>query len=325
MTTRAEPGTSLDFETGSREEALDHFRGSYDSGFRLLPGAGPFRMRHHRTDHGPWTSDRLYLSAGGFAAEPYDTVAVGRVTSGRAQLVAGDDTLSLQKGDLFVSADAGQPYTARSVAAVVADVRLPVAAFERVARESATASPRTRFALLGRRPVTAQAARRLAEVVHFAQRHVDEGDAPRDGTLRTAVGDLLAAAVLTTFPNTLVTDPAALRTRPDVPATVALALDFVHRNADLPVTPADIAAYASVSRRALELAFRDHLGTSPAAYLRRHRLARVHEELAAAQPGDGVSVTAVALRWGFSRSSRFAAAYRAAYGESPSRTLHDAP
>ena len=108
-------------------------------------------------------------------------------------------------------------------------------------------------------------------------------------------------------------------------STVALALDFVARNADLPITCADLAAHASVSRRALEMAFREHLATSPAAYLRRYRLTRVHEELVAAEPGDGTSVTEVAARWGFTQSSRFAAYYRRVYHEQPSRTLRSVP
>jgi len=38
-------------------------------------------------------------------------------------------------------------------------------------------------------------------------------------------------------------------------------------------------------------------------------------------PGDGLTVTAVAYRWGFRSSRRFAAADREAYGVPPSHTL----
>ncbi len=67
-----------------------------------------------------------------------------------------------------------------------------------------------------------------------------------------------------------------------------------------------------------------HLGTSPMGYLRRVRLDHAHQDLTRSSPGDGLTVTAVAYRWGFRSSSRFAAAYRRAYGVAPSYTLnHD--
>jgi AraC-like DNA-binding protein len=57
----------------------------------------------------------------------------------------------------------------------------------------------------------------------------------------------------------------------------------------------------------------------PMAYLRRIRMDRVHEALAAAGPGE--TVTAVALRWNFHELGRFAGAYRRIFGETPSATL----
>lgn len=74
-------------------------------------------------------------------------------------------------------------------------------------------------------------------------------------TLAVQKGDLLAATLLSTFPNTLLTQPSDLAARTDVSTTVSLALDFVARNADLPITCSDIAAYSWVSRRTPEMAF----------------------------------------------------------------------
>ena len=50
------------------------------------------------------------------------------------------------------------------------------------------------------------------------------------------------------------------------------------------------------------------------------RLARVREELL--HGTENATVTGVAMRWGFTHTGRFAAAYRRKYGESPSQTLH---
>jgi transcriptional regulator GlxA family with amidase domain len=85
---------------------------------------------------------------------------------------------------------------------------------------------------------------------------------------------------------------------------------------------AEIAAAAGVTIRAVQLAFRRHLDTTPLGYLRRVRLDYAHRQLAAADP-QHESVTAVAYRWGFANSSRFAAYYRQAYGVLPSHTLRN--
>ena len=66
-------------------------------------------------------------------------------------------------------------------------------------------------------------------------------------------------------------------------------------------------------------AFRRHLGTTPMTYLRRVRLGCAHQELH--DGGDGLTVTEIAYRWGFSNPSRFAQYYRAEYGTGPSDTL----
>lgn len=315
---------SASFETASRDEALEYVRRVYDTHHGIVRTPAPFLFRHGRTDHGPWSSDTLYVEGMGISAVPYGTVSICRLRSGRVRLTTGRDALSLQQGDVFVMADPTRPFTAACAAADATFLRLPVAALESVAERSAGVPGGARFAFLSRRPATARAGRRLTDVVRFAERHLVDA-IPPGGPVRTAIGDLLAATVLTTFPNTVVAESADVPIRRDVSATVSLALDFVARNADLPITARDVAVHASVSRRALEMAFRDHLGTSPAAYLRRYRLARIHEELVAAEPGDGTSVTGTALRWGFTQSSRFAACYRDVYGEPPSRTLRHVP
>ncbi|MFG1802396.1 helix-turn-helix domain-containing protein [Micromonospora carbonacea] len=71
----------------------------------------------------------------------------------------------------------------------------------------------------------------------------------------------------------------------------------------------------------MQLAFRSQLGTTPLAYLRRVRLDLARRDLTRAVPGDGVSVAAIAARWGFADPRRFAARYLATYGELPGRTL----
>jgi AraC-like DNA-binding protein len=56
------------------------------------------------------------------------------------------------------------------------------------------------------------------------------------------------------------------------------------------------------------------------AYLRRVRLQRADADLRAADAADG-GVAGIASRWGFTNFGRFAAAYRARYGCTPSQAL----
>jgi AraC-like DNA-binding protein len=104
-------------------------------------------------------------------------------------------------------------------------------------------------------------------------------------------------------------EPAAAPTR-----AVRRAVDFMQAHATEPLTVGAVAAAAGVGSRALQAAFRRDLGTTPTAYLRELRLDRAHEEIAR----GGATVTDVAFRSGFGHTGRFAAAYRARFGVSPS-------
>ena len=102
---------------------------------------------------------------------------------------------------------------------------------------------------------------------------------------------------------------------------VRQAVDFIERHLSEPLTMSDIAEYVGVSVRSIQQGFHDELGVTPMAYLRDRRLERVREELTDADTGDGVTVTAVAERWGFNHLGSFAVLYRKRWGESPSQTL----
>ena len=108
--------------------------------------------------------------------------------------------------------------------------------------------------------------------------------------------------------------------RPVPPATVRRAIEFIDENAHLPIAVPDIAAAVGASVRTLTRGFRDHLGTSPGAYLTRARLDGAHRDLAAGRP-ETVSVSQVAADWGFFNLGRFASRYRATFGVLPSQTL----
>jgi AraC-like DNA-binding protein len=81
----------------------------------------------------------------------------------------------------------------------------------------------------------------------------------------------------------------------------------------------DLVTVAGCSARSLHYGFRQHRGIGPMRYLRDYRLARSRADLLAAGRHHR-AVTEIALDNGFTHLSKFAAAYRARYGETPSQT-----
>ncbi|WP_255450029.1 AraC family transcriptional regulator [Skermania sp. ID1734] len=124
-------------------------------------------------------------------------------------------------------------------------------------------------------------------------------------------GAVTAAFVLAAVPEE---PPAALR-----PRIVKRVIDEMYDDPARPWTAADMAEVAGVSVRRLQEGFRDYVGVSPRDYLVDLRLSRVHEDLL--RDATGFTVAEVAMRWGFTHTGRFAAAYRRKFGESPSDTL----
>ncbi|MFJ6134150.1 AraC family transcriptional regulator [Janibacter terrae] len=135
----------------------------------------------------------------------------------------------------------------------------------------------------------------------------------QDPQVAGAVASMLVTGLLLAAVPEEPTAREALRPRPVHRAVAAMEADPARA-----WTPADLAEIAGVSVRRLQQAFREHLGTTPFAHLHDVRLERIHDDLV---HGRGASVTDVALSWGVTHLGRFAAAYRARYGELPSRTL----
>jgi AraC-like DNA-binding protein len=82
---------------------------------------------------------------------------------------------------------------------------------------------------------------------------------------------------------------------------------------------AEICAALGVSERLLRSLCAEHLGMSPTTYLRLRRMSLVHRTLWRGAAAETVSE--VVRRCGFRNLGRFAADYRALFGELPSATL----
>jgi AraC-like DNA-binding protein len=99
------------------------------------------------------------------------------------------------------------------------------------------------------------------------------------------------------------------------PRHVKIAIDAMHDRPDDAHTTASLARLAGVSVRSLQAGFRHHVDMSPMAYLRHLRLSHAHDDL---RTGRVTTVAEAAHRWGFAHMGRFAAGFRAKYGELPS-------
>jgi AraC-like DNA-binding protein len=114
------------------------------------------------------------------------------------------------------------------------------------------------------------------------------------------------------------------RGRADIvrPPSVKRVIDLIEREPAEDLSMARLTAAAGMGPRALQRNFREYVGASPQEYVRRVRLGRAHDDLAA---GVGGTVAEIAFRWGFTHLSRFASAYQDRYGVAPSATLRAAP
>lgn len=114
------------------------------------------------------------------------------------------------------------------------------------------------------------------------------------------------------------------RAAPARPTAIGRAVDLLQSHPGHPWTVTGLAAEVHLSVRALHDGFARDVGMPPITYLRHVRLHRAHAELRASERGR-TTVRAVATRLGILHLSRFAATYRATFGESPSETLGRQP
>ena len=109
------------------------------------------------------------------------------------------------------------------------------------------------------------------------------------------------------------------------PQFVRRAEDYLRHHYAEAVTVEKLAAVAGVSVRTLFSGFRDFREVTPMTYLRRVRLDKARRALQSGEARGAAGVTKVALDCGFSHLGRFAAHYRAQFGELPSQTARVTP
>lgn len=170
--------------------------------------------------------------------------------------------------------------------------------------------------------LTSEAAMRWHAAVQLIHTEVfHAGSLVRRGQGIGAVEDLVMSSLLHLQPSNYVAEFTSPHRADKRGAVVQAAIDYLDDHLAEHITMSSVADAVHMSVRAVQQGFHEQLGMTPMTYLRERRLERVHEELMDAAPGDGVTVTAVAERWGFHHLGSFGAEYRRRWDESPSQTL----
>jgi AraC-like DNA-binding protein len=100
--------------------------------------------------------------------------------------------------------------------------------------------------------------------------------------------------------------------------------EFMETRPGQPLYLTEICAAIGVAERTLRVACEEHLGMGPIRFLSLRRMHLVHRALQRADSST-TTVTRLATDYGFWELGRFAVAYRALFGESPSESLRRPP
>ncbi len=134
--------------------------------------------------------------------------------------------------------------------------------------------------------------------------------------------DLMAAEILGQLVDVLAEARDPPSPEPQSPPArrriVDAALELLDASGKAPASVAGVCRRLGVSERTLQRAFQDQLGVGLRAFERERRLRGVHGAILA--DGERRSVTDIAMSFGFWHLGRFAGAYRALFGCSPSET-----
>ncbi|BFU46329.1 hypothetical protein KRMM14A1004_45660 [Krasilnikovia sp. MM14-A1004] len=309
----------VEFATTDPDRARTYLTAAYDAMLTIQRDPATYLLRHVRLDPGPFHLDTMeHQATTELRGRHFMPISVVRVHRGVRTDLAHDDRFG--PGDLFLQADTDRPCHLRQESFLGSLVGLAPQAIAEAARNRPE-DPLPPLCFTARRPAHPADAGRWLHVVDYVSDSLN--NSPEFITHPLMIGPLtrlLAAAVLTTFPNTCTPEPCYQDRTDATPAALTRATAFIDANADLDISLIDIARAAHVSVHAVRRAFRRHLDTTPMAFLRRVRLDRAHQQLRDLMPGDRATLADIAAHWGYPDISRFTADYHRAYGRPPGRT-----
>lgn len=278
-------------------------------------------MTHARVDVGPFAIDQLDITGEVSATpDPLNKVIASWVTSGRLSATCDRIAGKAVADEITLTSQPDAPHDVRAEDLAVTALLLDPAFVASVATgvPGAMAAMPIRFLRFEPRdPTTGQL---WKDTVAYVRDSVLADDVKATPLVLGQAARLLAAVTLSTFPNTATVDSAPHDSADCQPALLRRAVEFIESNAAADIAIADIAEAVHVTPRAVQYMFRRHLDTTPTQYMRRVRLHHAHQDLVAGDRQQD-TVTAIAAKWGFAHTGRFAVQYRQAYGRSPHATL----
>ncbi|HEV7419121.1 MAG TPA: helix-turn-helix transcriptional regulator [Mycobacterium sp.] len=322
MATQRREIRGCDAPKASSSPTAMHFLDSAYAGSLKISGlVDGVPVHHSRYDGGEFLLDEVVLPGRvRIDAEPARGVLVVQVVAGRVRYAGYDSEIEL---------DVGQPVLACPGLPCSLDVehaRVRLTALDRpllrriAAEQNGAAVGQIQF--YGARTPTKVKEETWNRALHFVTDTVSELDAASRPLITDACGRILAASVLTCFPNGAAVDSESVRAAADTPVQLRRAMSFIDANVREDIGVNDIAGAVHLSPRAVQYLFRRHLGLAPSQYVRNVRLDRAHQDLVA-NDRSTATVGEVAARWGFGHTGRFAVLYRQTFGQSPHVTLRD--
>ncbi|WP_181776072.1 helix-turn-helix transcriptional regulator [Amycolatopsis pittospori] len=309
-----------EFATTDPEQAHALIAEAYrDNRLRVRGTVENYHFEHKRCDLGDVHFDFMHNTlTTDIVVQPLGRLVLLRVLGGVLEIedVTGDRRML--PGDVVAGPHPGHGYRTgmHGVRLQVTGIDLPLLTGTDPAQDGGVVER------LQYEPVSPEKARRWCRTVDYLTEMFSEPGVENGPLVLGAAGRLLAAVALDTFTGGAA-ETCPRDSRDALPEVVRRGIAFLEANPDIDLGVADIARACRVSVRALQLAFRRHLDTTPMAYLRRVRLDRVRADLLDADPGAGATVTRIAAKWGFVDGSRFSAYYRETFGEAPSHTLRN--
>jgi AraC-like DNA-binding protein len=307
----ADPATARDF--------VDEVYGGPRMRLRGAPAAD-WRATLTEVTAGRLSACELWLPGKlAFEVNRGDGVVVETVLAGSVEITRGGKADTYARNDVFIGMRPDSALPSRSEDLRVRTMTLPAALLSEIDEEM-SGSGRRLGRILAPAASDPEHARRWRELTRYVESLLADPEIGLSPLVLGPVERLLAATLLSFAGEGDEAEPveAAHDAHPEA---LRRAIAFIEANPDRDISLGDIARAAYVSPRAVQLAFRRHLDSTPIRYLRQVRLDHARAQLEAAVDGDGTTVTSVALDWGFANPSRFSRHYRAAFGVAPSTTL----
>lgn len=304
--------------SGSGDEARLWLDTVYGTNLRLTGPLGG--VEHDRTSHGAVAFDHIRIDAlYTFDSDPMPMLVVVDVLRGSIEYVRDGVTDRAHDGDSVLVAGWDMPFSGTGDFPHLRTTSLSSDVLLAAVEEADPEHPGKRIIFTSYVPRSpAAGARWRATVDQVSSMIPAEATAAQED----AAARLLGHTLLHTFPNNVVVRAAPADVEGDAsddsPSTVRRAARIIEAHASEELSPGDLARECGVTPRALQYAFRQHLGCTPQDYLRRVRLDLVRRSL---RDGTAESVGDAAANQGFFNPGRFATYYRQMFDENPGQTF----